>query len=535
MTAYRRPATIPLVRRLVQTIVLTCVLAGGTACGGNTPSNAVSPDTKVLVALPLQVRARALGLVAGATADLQQIGFRRFLSVDEIADRFGARPDVVAADREVLRRDGLHLALDPTHGAFWGTVTAAQAKRYFGTTLVESSGAVTPASPPRPPDGLRSVTGVVGLTVSLSNPSPATGGSAAPPCPSDLPSRASLARLFGFDRSIAGGATGEGTEIDILAIHGFQPAVFANFNRCTGSSLDASSVTQSVVPTTPPTGGGPEDALDILVLSLLAPGTHIHVAQFDPSMPLVFPLIQTLEGRGTPNILDITVTYCETRLTPPELALSEWLLAAFAATGTTTLAAAGDTGSSGCYPSTSPAVTYPASSRYSVAIGGASYSRSATSPQDLGVWNAPGSFGGGGGTSSLVRAPLWQAGSMRAVPDVSVYSAPGGAGSIPVCATRSNCVWSAVGGTSLAATVMGATGVLLEQQYGDAGRPLRLGNLAASLWRRTRHTSAVTDIVDGANTTFTQACCEAKPGYDTASGWGLLDPDSLHRVVPARS
>jgi hypothetical protein len=45
----------------------------------------------------------------------------------------------------------------------------------------------------------------------------------------------------------------------------------------------------------------------------------------------------------------------------------------------------------------------------------------------------------------------------------------------------------------------------------------------------------VTDIVDGANTTFTQACCEAKPGYDTASGWGLLDPDSLHRVVPARS
>jgi subtilase family serine protease len=522
------------VRRLVQAILAACLLAGVAACGGNGPSNAAPADTKVLVALPLQVRARALGRVAGATADLRQLGFRRFLTIGEIAKRFGASAAVVAADQRVLARDGLHLAPDPTHAAFWGTVTAAQVKRYFGTTLVESSGAIAPVSPPKVPGGLRGVTGVVGLTSSLSNPSPVSGGSAAPPCPSGIPSRASLARLFGFEKSIASGATGAGTEIDILAVHGFQPAVFANFNRCTGSSLDPSSITQSVVPTTPPTGGGPEDALDTLVLALLAPGTRVHVALFDPSTPLVFPLIQTLEGRGIPNILDVTTTYCETRVAAPELALSEWLLAAFAASGTTTLAAAGDSGSSGCYPSTTPSVTYPASSRYAVAIGGASYDGSAASPQHLVVWNAPGSFGGGGGVSRVIVAPPWQPGATRAVPDLSVYSAPGGAGSIPVCATPSNCVWSAVGGTSLAATVMGATGALLEQQYGGAGPPLRLGNLAASIWRRTRHSHAVTDVVEGANTTFTHACCSARRGYDTASGWGLLDPDSLHRVVPRR-
>jgi len=495
----------------------------------------VPESTKVLVALPLEVSSNGLRVLAGATAELRARGFRRFRTIDEIAERFGASPAVIATDKEVLESDGLHLALDPTHAAFWGTVTAAQVKRYFGTTLIESSGTVQPTSSPKIPEGLHGVTGVVGLTASTSNPSPVTGGSATPACPAEIPSRASLANLFGFDKSIASGATGAGTDIDILAIHGFEPAVFGNFNRCTGSSLDASAITESVVPATPATGGGPEIALDTLVLALLAPGTHIHVAQFSPPTPLAFPLIETLEGRGTPNVLDITVTYCETQVTPADVALSEWLLAAFAATGTTTVVAAGDNGSSGCYPATDPAVTYPASSAFAVAIGGASYRGSPASPDDLRVWNHPNSFGGGGGVSRRVSAPPWQPAGNRAVPDVSVYSVPGGVGNIPVCATAKDCVWSAVGGTSLAATVMGATGVLLEDQFGANGQPLRLGNLAGAIWRRTKDTSAIVDIVEGSNTTFTQDCCDARVGYDTASGWGLLDPDSLHRVVPARS
>ncbi len=507
---------------------LIVVALGG--CSGSAPKNAAQAGTKVLVALPLEVQASALDRAADASSDSADRSFRHFSTISEIASRYGASQAVIVSDEKVLASDGLKLTLDPTHGAFWGSVTAAQVKQHFGTTLVESSGTIAADTTARVPSGLTGVTGVVGLDASISLPNAVTGGSASPACPAQMPTRTSVADLFGFNKTVASGVTGAGTSVDILAIHRFEPAVFANFNRCTGSSLKASAITQSVVPDTPSTGGGPEVALDSLVLTLLAPGTHVHVAQFDPSTALAFPLIHLLERGSPPNVLDITVAYCETQLTHAELALSEWLLAAFAASGTTTAVAAGDKGSSGCYPSTSPAVTYPASSAFTTGIGGALYAGSASAPSGLAVWNDHESAGGGGGTSQVVQAPQWQGGGMRRVPDASAYSVPGGVGSIPVCATASDCVWSAVGGTSLGATVMGATGVLLEQEYGPHHVAQRWGDIAGAIWRRATRALGVTDIVKGANTTFTSVCCTAKAGYDTASGWGLIDPDALKTV-----
>jgi subtilase family serine protease len=505
------------------------VLAG---CGGGTPSNAAPANTKVLVALALKVRDHGLAVLAGAAADAQDRGFRRFHTISQIAAAYGAPAAVIAADQKLLAADGLQLRLDATHAALWGSVTAAQAKRYFGTTLIESHGVIEPASTPQVPRGLTGVTGVVGLDASASSTPAVTGGSAMPPCPAQVPSRSAISKLFGFQDVIAAGATGAGTAIDILAVHTFQPAVFENFNRCSGTALNSSNISSGPVPDTPRTGGGPEIALDSLVLTLLAPSTRLHITQFDPSTPLAFPLMQTLDGSSTPNVLDITVTYCETKISPAERSLSEWLLSAFAATGTTTAAASGDTGSSGCYPTTSPSVTYPASSAFVAAIGGASYSDSASDPKSLTVWNTPGSAAGGGGVSAVVAAPPWQRANKRQVPDVSAYAVPGGVGSVPVCASSTDCIWSAVGGTSLAATVMGGAGVLLEQRAGERGRAVRWGNVAGAIWRRTEKTAAIPDIVDGSNSAFTTACCKAKAGYDIASGWGLLDPDSLTEVVP---
>jgi subtilase family serine protease len=242
-----------------------------------------------------------------------------------------------------------------------------------------------------------------------------------------------------------------------------------------------------------------------------------------------------LASAGTPNLLDVTVNYCENRVTAAELALSEWLLAAFSVSGTTIAAAAGDKGSSGCYPTKGPAVTYPASSAFAVAIGGASYRGSAEAPDDLAVWSDIGSAGGGGGVSRAIKAPPWQGGGERRVPDISTYSVPGGVGSIPVCTGPTDCVWTAVGGTSLSATVLGATGAMLEQVSGIHGVARRWGDIAAALWRGREEPSAIIDIVDGSNQTFNGVCCRAKAGYDTASGWGLLVPDSLSRVVPAHA
>ena len=516
-------------------MVVAAAIGGLVAgCGSSGPSNAAPAGTKVLVALPLQVDDTGLAGYADGAADASGPDFRHFLTIAQIAERYGAPAATIAADQKVLASDGLKLSVDPTHGALTGSVTAAQAKRYFGTTLVNASGAIEPSGTPRAPAGLKGVTGVVGLEASASLPSQIAGGTGNPACPSNPPSRSSIAKLFGFNALTSGGATGAGTSIDILSTQRFESAVFENFDRCTGSSLSASTVTESTVPDTPSTGGGPEIALDSLVLMLLAPGTHLHVVQFDPSAPLAFPLINLLAAGPGPDALDITVTYCETQLKPAERALAEWLLSAIAASGTTTAAAAGDDGSSGCYPNTAPAVTYPASSRFVTSIGGASYDGSAASPQNLSVWNSPGASGGGGGTSAEIGAPPWQPSDKRRLPDLSTSAVPGAVGEIPVCATASDCAWMAVGGTSVGATVLGAAGVLLAQEIGAHQQHPRWGNLAGAIWRHVEGGGAVKDIVSGANTTHTTACCTAARGYDTASGWGLFEPDLLIGLVEGR-
>lgn len=530
-------ATLPDVGGRTRTAAaLGLVLAGGLglpACSSS-GTTAAPASARVLVALPLRVDAAGLTKLADSVADPANSEFREFRTVADLAQTYGASSATIDHDEHVLRADGLHLAADPTRGALWGSVTPSQADRYFGVSLVDAGGVLEPSATPHVPPGMTGVDGLVGLDASKTIPSAGvTGGTATPPCSQPIPTRDSVASLFGFTG--AAGQTGAGTTVDIISIHQFEPAVFTNYDRCTGQSITPDQITEASVPDTPSTSGGDEVALDTLMLSLLAPRTQVRVLNFDPVTSPAFPLMTLLEDGSTPDVLDITAAYCESQLPTPSLALSEWLFSAFAASGTTTVAAAGDTGSSGCHPSTNTAeVTYPASSRFVTSIGGVAYGGGASDPTDLRVWNEHGSAGGGGGVSRQVDAPPWQPAGKRRVPDLSAYAVPGGIGYIPVCQTASDCVWSAQGGTSVAATVLGATGILLAQQYAINGHPARWGNLAGDLWRTGSKAEGVTDVRSGANTTFTNSCCTAGPGYDTASGWGLFDPDHLQQTVVER-
>ncbi len=505
-------------------------------------------SAKVLVALPLQVDAAGLAAAADASADPSNAAYRHFRTVGSIASTYGASASTVTDDTDQLAHDGLDLRLDPTGGAFWGLVTAAQVQQEFGTQLIERDGLYQPAGQPQVPKGLTGVTGVVGLTATGPASSTAGSGSTAAPtlsppaCPtSTIPSRSSLAQLYGFTHTLAAGDNGAGTSIDIVATSPLQSAVLTMYDHCTGASLSAAGISDTAVPglsTSDGAGGGDgaEVALDSLVITLLAPQAHLGVVQFDAAQSLSFPMLQLLsQSSTTPDLLDITTVYCETQIGSADRGLSEWLLAALAATGTTTVAAAGDTGSSGCHPqSDSPAVTFPASSAFVASTGGADYQGSADDPQDLRVWDEQGLAGGGGGTSASIGPPPWQTGTKRRVPDVSAYAVPGGVGQVPACSAPTTCQWEGAGGTSLTATVLGAAGVLLAQEHGQGTTPARWGNLAGLLWRTLSGPSgapALRDITTGANTTFTGSCCAATTGYDTASGWGLFDPDALRAAL----
>lgn len=501
------------------------------ACSSSPASLPAAPaGTRVLVALRLSVDQAGLEQLAQATADDRSREFHQFLSLSEIAARYGVTASVINTDEAVLHRDGISLTPDATRGALWGSVTAAQVSRFFGTQLVESNGGVMPSGQPQVPPGLKGITGIVGLDAETSSSPAVTGGSPSPACPADVPTRASVGDLFGFNASIARGDTGAGTSIDILAINDVEPAVFANYDRCAQASLNTDHIDRSVVPLTSSRGGGPEVSLDTLILTLLAPEAALSVLRFDPSTSLAFPLLDLVDQSHTPDVLDIAVTYCESSVGSSSIGLSEWLLAAIAATGTTTVAAAGDTGSSGCHPPNNAlAVTYPASSDFVTAVGGVSYVGSAGAPDDLTVWNEPETWGGGGGTSAVIGAPEWQPHGHRQVPDIAADAVPGAAGSVPVCGSNTDCSWLAEGGTSLAATVLGAIGSLLSQQY-SLETP-RWGNIAAALWRHGANDAAVKDVAHGDNATFNGECCTAGPAYDRASGWGLFYPDQLGGVI----
>ena len=185
---------------------------------------------------------------ADDVADPSSSQFDRFLTTAQVAGTFGARSETITADEKTLAADGMHLQADPTHGALWGTVTVAQVGQYFGTTLVDDDGTIEPDSNPRIPGGLVGVTGVVGLVASQPTTTATTPGTASPSCPTSIPTQASLAGLFGLSQILALGATGHGADIDVVAVHTFEPAVFENYNRCAGAHLDAGRVSQTTVP-----------------------------------------------------------------------------------------------------------------------------------------------------------------------------------------------------------------------------------------------------------------------------------------------
>lgn len=199
----------------------------------------------------------------------------------------------------------------------------------------------------------------------------------------------------------------------------------------------------------------------------------------------------------------------------PTGAMEAALLASSVA-GMTTLAAAGDNGSSDGAGGNN--VDYPASSQYTLGCGGTSLALSALGQiiSEV-VWN-DGTQGGatGGGISTLFPPPAWQAPSLpsgtrgRGVPDWSGnadpqtgYLVPDNQGNVQV-----------IGGTSAVAPLFAALVAVLCARAGQ-----RLGQIAPVMYA---HPEAFRDIVQGNNGGFS-----AGPGYDFDSGIGVPYGDRL--------
>ena len=371
------------------------------------------------------------------------------------------------------------------------------------------------------------------------------------------------------------GLRGQGQTVALVETGGFRRSDIVTFDRCFG----AKTPPIRAVPVAVKGPRAPEDetTLDLSMLSVGAPKLdRILVYEGPESLGgVAFTAGTALGSPGhRPDLISISLGFCE-----PELSGSVILRNAFdnvfavaAGAGISVLVSSGDSGSSGCRAENEKSqettalpilsVSLPASSPYATAVGGTNLrlSKKNRIKQEI-VWNDfPIQPAGGGGGGSIVspRTPWWQAGIHRygpgrKVPDIAALADifPG----YSFFCTAASCEpnedevfgWGSIGGTSAAAPLM-AAGVALANQYVEKRGQPPLGFLNPLLYRlgangRTRR-GAFTDVVKGNNDLGRLlpveagggnplGCCQARSGYDWASGWGSLKLPGFAKLAAA--
>ncbi len=497
----------PVFRALLLIGTVSLVFSACTGSGDESGESASRfAETEVSVGFTLARDQVGLQEYVDSVSDPQSDSFRDFLTVDEVADRFGATTATRQAALSTLAEAGVDGAIDRSGGLVVATMTVAQVEESLDTEMRVVAGAtgvdtlepVDPKVDPFLDSG--AITFVIGMSGSApvaqsaeSPPTERTTFSADEPDCSDRTSVSMDVRAFRERHGLPDPATADwdGLRLGFLSADPIDQRSVDVWAECT----EADSVPE--IETTLVNGSGgttnPESVLDATAMAATAAGIEkVEMFQFDEASSVVFPLAGVLEGSASEgsvlDILSISLVYCETSFRESEIEGVEWLLAALAATGTSTVAAAGDLGSSGCGLDNGAAVTYPASSANVLAVGGTQLN-----PEDRGgagiVWNRTdrGDLdASGGGTSAVFDSPWYQtsaathttgdgrpvdgqpgeddqadedpeAGAGRTVPDLALLAEPELIGSISVCNSSGDCYWDLVGGTSLSApSVAGA-------------------------------------------------------------------------------
>jgi kumamolisin len=364
---------------------------------------------------------------------------------------------------------------------------------------------------------------------------------------------------YGIAPLQAAGLKGQGARLAIVGEAPTPASDVNEFRSCFGTQGTALKIHNagSIKPIV-------ESSLDAMVASTVAPALSrfdlwVHpISESDDDGDaegflelLAQPLQATSNGAPLPHVISVSYGVCESQVKPYTAArtLVERQLTATAALGITTVVAAGDTGSSACargVPASQltsadkkPQVSWPASSPWVLAVGGTNLTLDAGNAiASTGVWNDtayPEPFsttaGGGGGSSTFESRPWWQpaqsfgSSGKRMVPDVAAFADPSPGYPIVCSGGVQGCKGSGqsiafVGGTSAAAPLVAGMIALWNQQARNQGLP-RPGFVPPLLYALAEHNpGSFTDITQGTNALFGGSCCPARPGYDTATGWG---------------
>jgi hypothetical protein len=321
------------------------------------------------------------------------------------------------------------------------------------------------------------------------------------------------------------GSDGTGITIATVQFSGWDSGDLTTYAAAAGlADPNPTEVSVGGASTTTSNGGDVEVALDQEVLLAAAPNAAQRIYfgnNTTADAVLVYSKIATDAEAGLVDVVSTSWGMCEPFVDqdPSSRAALESALARITAAGATLFAASGD---SGAYDCSAPdaadntvAVDFPAASANAVAVGGTrltgptgSWSETAWSTPMAGAFKG---YAGGGGESSSVARPSWQAslspaGTHRLVPDVSALADPDyGVGFYAASAGG----WLLGGGTSAAAPLVAGH---FAATLASAGRTTSVGDIHDTLYANP---TAFRDVVSGSNLLY-----NAGSGYDLATGLG---------------
>ncbi|MEW6268479.1 MAG: hypothetical protein AB1689_04185 [Thermodesulfobacteriota bacterium] len=376
-----------------------------------------------------------------------------------------------------------------------------------------------------------------------------------------------IAAAYGIDRLWDAGYRGQGMRVALIEPgERLDLEKFRAFSDCWGP-FDVPH--ETVVGGGTPAELGGEPNFDSQVLLALAPGIErldLFESATDSHDQYALLLAAALEPANTGgelvDAMSISFGTCEAGWSQADVDAIDAQLRRAAELGVKVFVAGGDSGSLGSYPDPQGgprrcvphpvprempfgvelAIAFPASSPWATAVGGTELAIDGRVPEEGApaggtvtneiVWNQEvggGRFAGGGGMSTLfpvIDAP-WQ----RALgiegrlhrPDVSAMA---GSPKFPNGGI----------GTS-GASPLTAAGIMVVDSFlaGHGVEPP--GFLTPVLYdlARTDYERVFVDVVDGSNDVYRLGCCDAAPGYDTASGLGSIRFDRLAEVLLERA
>ncbi len=579
---------------------------------------AVDPNMQLqgitLVLSPTSAQKTALDALAASQQNPSSPQYHHWLTPEQFAAQFGMADADIATVSFWLEREGFVVGSVSrgrnriTFSGNAGQVAAAfGAPLHFYKTQAESTPRYAPSGSLSIPAALSSVVQSV-QNISSFRPHPQMvpaptqpmftvgGNQLAFLTPPDV------AMVYDVNPVTGSGYNGNGQTIAVVGQSAIVAQDLVNFQTALGVAVKPQTL--NLIPGTGTSaivsGDEAESDLDLEYSSAMAPGATVAFYYVGNSGSYsVMDAIEYVIDNNKAAVISVSYAFCEPDGGSAYIASIDAFLEQAAVQGQTVVAAAGDYGSLSCmqdgWDSTAvrqtPAVDYPASSPWVVAMGGTSfpvadigrnpvnstywgpapngdvvYTALSYIPEQ--VWNDvnAGSNSGGGGISIYEPQPLWQTGvpgipngNFRLVPDISLAASAMNPGYL-ICSSdnayfynvtgsctngfrdAANNGFNVIGGTSVAAPIFAGLVAVLNQAKGyTAGQGLINPTLYSLAANSTTYAAAFHDITLGNNACGVVVNCGTGPqntdyfsgvGYDEASGLGSIDFANLVAAWP---